>query len=54
MWFGSGVVAAVVEAPIGPLAWELPFAAGVALKIKQSKTFPQVLWTGEVVCTQQT
>jgi len=37
MQLGSGVSVAVVlaaEAPIGPLAWELPYAAGVALKSK--------------------
>jgi len=26
-----------VAAPIGPLAWELPYAAGVALKRKKEK-----------------
>ena len=35
-WLGSGIAVAVVRpvaiAPIRPLAWELPYAAGVALK----------------------
>ena len=41
MWLGSGIVVAVVQAgaiaPIGPLAWEPPYAAGEALKTKNKK-----------------
>ena len=35
MWLGSGVAVAV--APIGPLAWEPPYAVGVALKSKKKQ-----------------
>ena len=39
MWLGSGLTVAAVEAaaaaPIQPLAWKLPYAAGVALKKKK-------------------
>ena len=33
MWLGV----AVAEAPIRPLAWKLPYAAGAALKSKKKK-----------------
>ena len=40
-WLGSGVASLwhllAAAAPTGPLAWELPYAMGVALK-KQNKT----------------
>ena len=35
MWLGSGV--AVATAPIRPLAWEPPHAAGMGLKKKKKK-----------------
>ena len=39
MWLGSGVAVAVVSAPtaapIPPPAWELPYAAGLAIKRKK-------------------
>ena len=42
MWLGSSTVVAVAKpaavALIGPLAWELPHAADVALKKKRKKT----------------
>ena len=41
MWFGFGIAVAVVKASvvavIGPLAWEIPHATGVALKRKKEK-----------------
>ena len=41
MWLGSSTVVAVAKpaavALIGPLAWELPHAADVALKKKERK-----------------
>ena len=37
MWLGSGVAVAVGWAPIRPLAWELPYAAGTALKRQKKK-----------------
>ena len=41
MWLGSGVAVAVgrpvAEAWIQPLAWELPYATGMALKKSQKK-----------------
>ena len=41
MWFGFGIAVAVVKASvvavIGPLAWEIPHATGVALKRKKKK-----------------
>ena len=42
MWLGSGVAVAVVyrqaaAALIGPLAWEAPYAVGVALKRRKTK-----------------
>ena len=41
LWLRSGIAVAVVEAGscslIGPLAWEPPYAAGVALKWKEKK-----------------
>ena len=43
MWLGSGVAMAVAQAsapaPIQPLAWELPYATGVALKRKKMMKF---------------
>ena len=41
MWLGSHRLAAT--APIGPLAWEPPHAAGVALKRPKKKKFFFVL-----------
>ena len=39
IWCGCGRgVATAAVALIGPLAWELPYAAGVALKRRQNKT----------------
>ena len=32
----------LVVAPIGPLAWEFPYAAGVALKRKKKSLFKSV------------
>lgn len=45
MWLGSSVAVAVVYRPaaaalIQPLAWELPYATGVALKRKKKKQKP--------------
>ena len=41
MWFGPGIAVAVAWAsgafPIQPLAWDLPYAADVAIK-KKKKT----------------
>ena len=41
MWFGSCIAVAVVKASavalIGPLAWELPYAAGEDIKRKKKK-----------------
>ena len=41
MWLGSGVAVVVgrpaAEAPIQPLAWELPYATGATLKKKKGK-----------------
>ena len=41
MLLGSGVAVAVLEVaaaiPIQPLVWELPYAAGMALKRKKKK-----------------
>ena len=42
MWLGSGIVVTVVYrlaavALIQPLAWEIPYAVGVALKRKKKK-----------------
>ena len=41
MQLGSGVAVAVTEArgraPIRPLAWEIPYAAGATLKRKKSE-----------------
>ena len=38
MWLGSGVAMAVAAAaPIRPLAWKPPYAAGVALKRQKKK-----------------
>ena len=39
MWLGSSAAVAVVQAsaPILPLAWELPYAAGVAIKFLKIK-----------------
>jgi len=39
MWLGSGVTVAVVVAvaEIGPLAWELPYAAVQLLKKKKER-----------------
>ena len=34
LWLGPRLVA---TAPIGPLAWESPYAMGAALKIKRKK-----------------
>ena len=31
----------VAEAPIGPLAWELPYAPGAALKRRKRKKHPK-------------
>ena len=43
MWLRSGVARAVAEAsaaaPIQPLAWELPYATGVAIKEKKNFNF---------------
>ena len=40
MWLGSGIAMAVCRpaatAPIRPLAWEPPYASGVALKKKKN------------------
>ena len=33
-----------VAAPVQPLAWELPYAAGAALKKKQKKVIFQVIF----------
>ena len=39
MWLRSGIAVAVAwdtaAAPVQPLAWELPYAAGVAVKKKK-------------------
>ena len=41
MWLVSDIAVAVCRpaavAPIGPLAWELPYATGAALKSKKVK-----------------
>ena len=37
MQLGSGVAVAVAIALNGPLAWEFPYAAGVALKSKKKE-----------------
>ena len=41
MWLGSGVAVAVMQASatavIRPLAWELPYAAGAAVKRKRKE-----------------
>ena len=40
LWLGSGMAVAVAGSPwlqFDPPAWELPYAAGVALKNKQTK-----------------
>ena len=49
MWLGSDVAVAAAEAPIGHLAEELPYTAGIATKRKknpsiiiQSKLSPKV------------
>lgn len=42
MYLGSSVAMAVAQAPgaapIQPLAWDLPYATGVAIKRKEKKT----------------
>ena len=47
MWLRSSVSVAVVQAtavaPIGPLAWELPYAAGTALKSKETNKLEEKL-----------
>ena len=47
MWLGSPVAVVVARlvatAPVHPLAWEVPYAAGAALKPKQKKKdFPPI------------
>jgi len=37
MWHGSGVAVAAAVALIRPLAWESPYAVGVALKRQKTK-----------------
>ena len=37
MWLRSGVAEAVAVAPIRPLTWELPYAAGAALEKKKKE-----------------
>ena len=44
MWLGSGMAVAVwlwhklaAVAPVGPLAWESPYATGAALKLKTKR-----------------
>ena len=37
MQFGSCVAVALAAAPIGPLAWEPPYAVGVALEKTKKK-----------------
>ena len=40
MWLGSQVaVALAATVPIGPLAWELPYAMGAALKRQKEKRY---------------
>ena len=41
LWLWQGPEAA---APIGPLAWELPYAAGVAIKGKRKNKTKISLW----------
>ena len=44
MWLGSQVAVATATGPIGPLAWEPPYAMGVALKRpKKIKEVPGVV-----------
>ena len=37
MWLGSDVAVAAAVAPVRPLAWEPPYATGVALKKTKKK-----------------
>ena len=50
-WFGSGFALAVAQAPIGPLAWELPYALGMfpphQKKTKQNKQKKEIRTQGE-------
>ena len=47
----SGIAAAVAPAPIRPLAWEPPYATGVAVKKKKKKmSFSRCLCLGVPHC----
>ena len=54
MWLGFGVAVAVVQATAltESLAWELPYAMGVALKNKNNKIFKNIKyffkWSGPI------
>ena len=37
MWLGSAIAVAAIAAPVRLLAWEIPYAAGAALKRKKMK-----------------
>ena len=56
MWLRSGIAVAVAwdtaAAPVQPLAWELPYAAGVAVKkkiiIRKSGKFRETAIVGRI------
>ena len=51
----SGIAVAVAPAPIRPLAWEPPYATGVAVKKKKKKCLFQgaYVWEFPIVAQQK-